>query len=206
MEEWRKHYIKLLNFKSVERVEFDSQMRDIIYADDKVDDMTIPLETVIKELKYYKDLIYESGVDLAEYLNNRDKLNFCNVAENFIEKWEDDSMEGYIPLNIRTITKEGEVIDSERHNCEFYFNEELDESERIEEDIFKIKDGEYWIIRNKDVLEDFIYRLEENYIHYYEIEKEHQYRDKDAQKKITSMINAGKRVLKKVEETLEGMS
>ena len=73
MNKWRKHYLKLLEYKSVQRVEFDSQMTDIIYADDKVSDFTVPLKTVINELEYYKELIYEDGVALCRTLNSRDK-------------------------------------------------------------------------------------------------------------------------------------
>jgi len=86
MEKWRKDYLRKLKTKAWGEVEFTSQMRDVIYCDDDVDDETVPLKTVLEELLFRWDVLNDP--ENANYIfSNYKKRTFKRVTDRFLQKY-----------------------------------------------------------------------------------------------------------------------
>jgi hypothetical protein len=86
MKSWRKAYLRKLETKAWQNVDFDRHMKEVIYVDDEVADETVPLTTVLNELIWYWELLNDEASILSKEFNSREKKAFKNVAENFIHK------------------------------------------------------------------------------------------------------------------------
>ena len=88
MENWRKDYLRKLKTKAWCDVMFSDQMREVIYCDDNVDDMTVSLKTVLEELLFKWDVLNDPE-NVNYTFSNYKKRNFKRVTDGFLKKYYD---------------------------------------------------------------------------------------------------------------------
>ena len=92
MKQWRKDYLRKLKTKAWSSVDFPSQMYDVIYCDDDVDDKTVPLKTVLEELIWWWYRLNEPNDGVCNSFNASQKRAYKQVANNFLNKYYDEDL------------------------------------------------------------------------------------------------------------------
>ncbi|MFW6016013.1 MAG: hypothetical protein ACOCRK_06210 [bacterium] len=92
MKQWRKDYLRKMKTKAWSSVGFPSQMYDVIYCDDDVDDNSIPLKTILEELIWWWYRLNEPNDGVCKSYSNYQKRAYKQVADNFLEKYYDEDL------------------------------------------------------------------------------------------------------------------